>query len=108
MQAVVGSNIAKYNSLEIGDVIYTSHSASETDLHTQGLMVVGILEKSHSSYDNIVFTQIKTLWDMHDHGDHEDEEEGEEHLAQRTVCAVLVSAKNPAMPCSLWKNTTEK
>ncbi len=101
MQAVVGSNIAKYNSLEIGDVIYTSHSASETDLHTQGLMVVGILEKSHSSYDNIVFTQIKTLWDMHDHGDHEDEEEGEEHLAQRTVCAVLVSAKNPGYAMQL-------
>lgn len=64
-------------------------------------MVVGILEKSHSSYDNIVFTQIKTLWDMHDHGDHEDEEEGEEHLAQRTVCAVLVSAKNPGYAMQL-------
>ena len=34
MQVVVGSNIAKYNSLKIGDVIYTSHSANSSDLHT--------------------------------------------------------------------------
>ncbi|MBE5815017.1 MAG: hypothetical protein E7320_07430, partial [Clostridiales bacterium] len=71
MQAVVGSNIARYNSLKVGDVIYTSHSAGGTDVHTKGITVVGILETSHSSYDNVVFTQIKTLWDMHDHGEEE-------------------------------------
>ncbi|MGM9562646.1 MAG: ABC transporter permease [Faecousia sp.] len=98
-QAVVGSNIAKYNALEVGDVIYTSHSASGTDTHTQGITVVGILEESHSAYDNIVFTQIRTLWDMHDHGgeengEEEHEEEEHEHL-HGTVCAVLVNTKNP-------------
>ena len=84
MQAVVGSNIAKYCDLAVGDVIYTSHSASGTDTHTQGLTVVGILEESHSSFDNVVFTQIKTLWDMHDHGEeHGEHEEGEEHYCAK-------------------------
>ena len=95
MQVVIGSNIAKYNNLKVGDVIYTSHSASSIETHTQGLTVVGILSESHSSFDNVVFTQIKTLWDMHDHGEEEDEgEEGHEHN-HGTVCAFLVNTKNP-------------
>ena len=99
MQAVVGSNIAKYCDLEVGDLIYTSHSASGTDTHTQGLTVVGILEESHSSFDNVVFTQIKTLWDMHDHGEHE---EGEEHQhTHGTVCAILINTKNPGYAMQL-------
>ena len=103
MQAVVGSNIAKYCDLEVGDVIYTSHSASGTDTHTQGLTVVGILEESHSSFDNIVFTQIKTLWDMHDHGEeHGEHEEGEEHQhTHGTVCAILINTKNPGYAMQL-------
>ena len=103
MQAVVGSNIAKYCDLEVGDLIYTSHSASGTDTHTQGLTVVGILEESHSSFDNVVFTQIKTLWDMHDHGEeHGEHEEGEEHQhTHGTVCAILVNTKNPGYAMQL-------
>ena len=103
MQAVVGSNIAKYCDLEVGDVIYTSHSASGTDTHTQGLTVVGILEESHSSFDNVVFTQIKTLWDMHDHGEeHDEHEEGEEHQhTHGTVCAILINTKNPGYAMQL-------
>ena len=99
LQADVGYNVAKYCDLEVGDVIHTSHSASETDKHAQGLTVVGILEESHSSFDNIVFTQIQTLWEMHDHG--EEEHEGEEHHAHGTVCAVLVNTKNPGYAMQL-------
>ena len=103
MQAVVGSNIAKYCDLEVGDLIYTSHSASGTDKHTQGITVVGILEESHSSFDNVVFTQIKTLWDMHDHGEeHDEHEEGEEHQhTHGTVCAILINTKNPGYAMQL-------
>ena len=100
MQVVVGSNIAKYNSLKIGDVIYTSHSANSSDLHTQGMTVVGILKETHSSYDNIVFTQLKTLWEMHDHGEEEHTEE-KDHHHHGTVCAVLVNTKNPGYAMQL-------
>ncbi len=99
MEVVVGYNIAKYNSLKVGDVIYTSHSANGSDLHAQGLTVAGILKQSHSSYDNIVFTQLKTLWEMHEHG--EEHEEGEEHHHAGTVCAVLVNTKNPGYAMQL-------
>ena len=102
LQVVVGSNVAKYCDLSIGEVIYTSHSASGQDTHTQGLTVVGILEESHSSFDNVVFTQIKTLWDMHDHGEeHDVHEESEEHHHHGTVCSVLVNTRNPGFAMQL-------
>ena len=100
-QAVVGSNIAKYNSLEVGDVIYTSHSANGSDLHTKGITIVGILKESHSSYDNIVFTQLKTLWEMHEHGEQEENSAEEHHHTHGTVCAVLVNTKNPGYAMQL-------
>ena len=104
MQAVIGSNIARYNNLKVGDVLYTSHSASGADVHTQGITVAGILKVSHSSYDNVVFTQLKTLWDMHDHGTDEEHAaaEGEEHHHHHgTVCAVLMNTKNPGYAMQL-------
>ncbi len=105
LQAVVGANVAKYCDLSVGDVIKTSHSASGLDTHEQGLTVVGILDTTHSSFDNVVFTQIKTLWEMHDHGEsgeeHDEHEGGEEHHSHGTVCAVIVKAKNPGVAMQL-------
>lgn len=109
MQAVIGSNIAKYNELQVGDVIYTSHSANSLETHAQGITIVGILSESYSSYDNVVFTQIKTLWDMHNHEEASEEhnEEAEKHSEEEhqhthgTVCAILVNTKNPGFAMQL-------
>lgn len=104
MQAVVGSNIAKYNGVKVGDTIYTSHSVNGGDTHAHGLTVVGILKESHSSFDNIVFTQIRSLWELHDHGEEEHEEEPdheEAHDHAHTVCAILINTKNPGYAMQL-------
>lgn len=95
---VVGYSVAKDNGLKIGDTIYTSHSASGNDKHSEGLTVVGILEESYTVYDKVVFTQIESLWHMHDHGEHTEGEHEHEH---KTVCAILVSAKNPTYAMQL-------
>lgn len=85
-EAVVGYTVAKQNNLKIGDMLYTSHTTGGHDTHKDGIKVVGILKESHSSYDNVVFTQIQTLWHAHTH-----EGEGE----HKTVCSILVNTKNP-------------
>ena len=72
MQAVVGYKVAKNNNLKIGDVIYTSHSANSSQTHTEGITITGILKENHSTFDNVVFTQIRTLWEMHEHGEHQE------------------------------------
>ena len=100
LQVVVGATVAKQNNLQVGDVIHTSHSASGLETHTQGLTVVGILQESYSVYDKVVFTQIRTLWQMHDHEEEHEEEEHHDH-SHGTVCAILVSAKNPGYAMQL-------
>ncbi len=107
LQVVVGASVAEICELEIGDQIYTSHSVG--DEHHTPLTVVGILKKTHTSFDNVVFTQLKTVWEVHSEG-HEEEsgehEEGEEHEGESsdehaghahsdTVCAILVKTTNP-------------
>lgn len=109
MQAVIGANIAKYNKVGVGDVLYTSHSVNSSETHEKGLTVVGILEESHSSYDNIVFTQIRSLWEMHEHGEEVGEhEEGEAHAHLGTVCAVLVNTVNPGYAMQLANEYDDK
>ncbi len=94
LQVVIGYNVARYNGLKVGDTIYTSHSATSLDTHTQGLTVCGILKETHSSFDNVLFTQIRTLWHLHEH--EEDSEEGHEGHDHSGVCAVLIKTKNDA------------
>ncbi len=97
-QVVVGANVAQVNRLSVGDEIYTSHSAGEN--HTQPLTVVGILGETHTTYDNVVFTEIDTIWDVHSTEEHGGEEE-HGHSHEKTVCAILVKTQNPAYAMTL-------
>ncbi|MBQ7714317.1 MAG: ABC transporter permease [Clostridia bacterium] len=78
-EAVVGASVAKKNGLKIGDELITSHGLSENgEKHTANpLKLVGILEETKTAYDNVVFTDIETVWKVHEH--HEDEEHEEDH-----------------------------
>lgn len=101
LEVVLGSSVAKLQGVEVGDEIHTSHSVG--DEHHQALTVVGILEESHTVYDNVVFTQLRTIWAVHDH-EAEGEDEGEEehdHAEAGTVCAILVKTKNPGYAMQL-------
>ena len=98
-EAVVGATVAEVNGLSVGDEIYTSHSAAGGDLHAKPLRIVGILKETHTTYDNIVFTQLHTIWEAHDHGE-EGEHEEHEHT-HNTVCAILVKTTNPATAMAL-------
>lgn len=96
-QTVVGSAVAEKYGLEIGSEVVTSHGLSEGGHNHEStpLTVVGILKETQTSYDNVLFTMVETVWKTHDHGEeeHEDEhEEGEEHHGE--ICAVLVKSKS--------------
>ena len=105
LEAVVGARVAAENGLSVGDEIYTSHSAVGSSTHATPIKVVGILEETYSAYDKVVFTQIETLWHIHDHSEGEEgeePEEGEEHHHDHgTVCAILLNTKNPTYAMQL-------
>ena len=86
----------KKNKLSVGDSIRTGHSA--TEMHASPFTVVGILEESHTAYDNVVFVSLPSLWAVHDSGhDEEHHGDGDDHAHMHdAVCAVLLSVKNPS------------
>lgn len=63
LEVVLGYTVAKKCNVKVGDTIRTSHSEGEE--HNTPFTVVGILNDSHSVYDEVVFTQIKSIWMVH-------------------------------------------
>ena len=105
-EVVLGAAVARVNGVKVGDEIHTSHSVG--DEHHEALTVVGILEESHTVYDNVVFTQLRTIWEVHEHEEEEEthdaaagEEEEHAHAGEETVCAILVRTKNPGYAMQL-------
>ena len=93
-EAVVGYDVARKYNLSVGDALITSHglSGSGSDHAESPLTVTGVLSRTHTAYDNAVFTPCETIWALHDHA----EEGEEEHDEEKTVCAVLVRSKSIA------------
>ena len=75
-ECVLGSAVAKKYGLSLGDELITSHGLSEGGHAHEAnpLRVVGILEQTNTSYDNVIFTAVETVWATHDHG-HEEHED---------------------------------
>lgn len=68
-EAVIGYNVAKNNNLKIGDIFLGSHGISESDnghVHeNKPYTIVGILDKTNTAYDNVIFVKIESVWDVH-------------------------------------------
>lgn len=79
-EVVVGAGIAKNIGLKIGDTFFGTHGdAEEGEVHDHhAYKVVGILEPSGKVADQLILSNIESVWHMHDH-DHEGHSEDEEH-----------------------------
>ena len=98
-QCVVGAAVAEKYSLSIGSELITSHGLTgEGHAHeSTPLKVVGILKKTKTAYDNVIFTPLETVWATHNHDEEEHEEETleeETHEYHGDVCAILVKSKS--------------
>lgn len=96
-ECVLGSAVAKKYGLSLGDELITSHGLAEGGhAHEQNpLKVVGILKQTNTSYDNVIFTAVETVWATHDHGGEEGHtQEEHEHEEHGEICAILVKTKS--------------
>ena len=68
MEAVLGAGVAKGTGLKLGDTFHGSHGesagAAEHDHHDY--TVVGILARSNSVLDQLVLTDLASVWTVHD------------------------------------------
>lgn len=115
-EIVLGYNVAKENKLKVGDKIVGSHGVSESSHSHENTpyTVVGILEKTHTAYDNTLFTQTESVWKTHEEHEHEEEitesekqeSSYEEHSQDYT--AILVKTNNPANALNLISELNQK
>ena len=94
-EAVLGSAVAEKYGLKIGDTLVTSHGLSEGGHSHEStpLTVVGILESTKTSYDNVIFTSVETVWATHSH-EEDGEEEDHDHEEHGEICAILIKTKS--------------
>lgn len=116
-EIVIGSNIAKKYNLNVGDDVVAAHGVSESShLHESSpYKVTGILEKTYTVYDDVLFTSPESVWNVHEHHDEEDVEsfsgehtehdeneehdEHSEHYGEYT--ALLIKTRNPSAALTL-------
>lgn len=127
LQAVLGSQVAASTGLKIGDEIQLSHGLTEPTENVEErvhdnapVVVVGILEKSNTANDRVIFTDLYTTHALHDPSFHvEDLHEGHEHdsdavrdsseaelsikeiIELKEIDALLVKMRDPAAALQL-------
>lgn len=77
-ETTIGASVAESQQLKVGDTFYGAHGlTSNSDVHkSHQYTVSGILAPQGNVTDNLILTNIASVWKMHD--DHE-EGEGHEH-----------------------------
>ena len=75
MQAVLGSDVAEFLGIGLGDEFASTHGLAETgaghDEHP--FTVSGILKKSGSVMDKLIVVSVASVWHVHGHGDGHEE-----------------------------------
>lgn len=84
LEVVIGANVAMLTQLKIGDKFASAHGLADGG-HTHNehqYIVVGILKPTNSVLDNLILTNVESVWEMHEeHGEEEEEHAEHEHAA---------------------------
>ncbi len=84
LEVVIGANVAMLTQLKIGDKFASAHGLADGG-HTHNehqYIVVGILKPTNSVLDNLILTNVESVWEMHEeHGEEEEEHAEHQHAA---------------------------
>ncbi|WP_426790854.1 ABC transporter permease [Sphingobacterium sp. WOUb80] len=66
-EVVIGDQVAKKQRLKIGDQIQSSHGLSKDGHHhdEHPFTIVGILKHNNNVTDNLILTNLESVWDVH-------------------------------------------
>lgn len=81
LEVVVGSEIAKKLNIKVGDKFFGSHGdALEGEVHEEFEYVVsGIASETGKVVDNLILSNIQSVWLMHENHEHSQAEENPDH-----------------------------
>lgn len=106
-EVTIGSTVAINQKLKIGDTFFGAHGLTgSSDIHkTHAYKVVGILAPQGNVTDNLILTNISSVWKMHedhekeeaaehhDHKDHRPDQTG--HSDEKEITALLIQYRSP-------------
>ncbi len=80
-EVVIGSEIAKKLNIKVGDKFFGSHGdAAEGEVHEEfAYHVSGIASPTGKVIDNLILSNIPSVWAMHENHEHTAEEENPDH-----------------------------
>lgn len=89
LEVVAGSSVVENLKLKIGDTFASAHGLT-TDGHDHDenlYRIVGVLEPTHTVADNLLFTNISSVWKVHDLHEAAD--------STREITSLLIKFRNP-------------
>ena len=114
--AVLGAKTAARYEMTVGDTFFGSHGSvgdEEAHLHDFGYKVCAVMKAVNGPEDFAIFTNLRSVWKIHEHGHHQHHEEAEaeeheyEHSPEGKITAVLVKTKNPVFTAALEREYSE-
>jgi len=82
LEVTVGARAAKKLGLKLGDTFYGSHGLVQDGGHvheTYAYTVVGIYKTSNLVLDQLILTNVSTVWRMHEDHNHDHGDDGHDH-----------------------------
>lgn len=98
LEATIGINVAKEQNLKVGDTFYGAHGlTNNSDVHKDHpYKVVGILTPQHNVTDNLILTNIASVWEMHEEEGKKENGKGKmEDVEDREITALLIQYRSP-------------
>lgn len=113
-EVVAGSSVAKKLGLKVGATFTSSHGLASTGIEVHEdhpFTVVGLLKPTGTVIDQLLVTNLESIWDTHVHTDEDDEKHhDEDHKDELEITSLLVKFKSPLglvqLPRFINQNTT--
>ncbi|MFP5079567.1 ABC transporter permease [Pedobacter sp. JCM 36344] len=95
-ETTIGSDVAKEQRLKVGDKFYGAHGLTgNTDVHMGHKYIVsGILKNQGNVTDNLILTNVQSVWEMHEDPDHH-EAEVPKYEEERELTSLLIQYRSP-------------
>jgi len=124
MDVTLGSKVAKNSALKIGDTFASSHGLdSDGDAHNdKKYKVAGIFEQTGSVVDQLILTNLESVWEIHEHAEkpaagikendpaHEEEMAESHNEHEKQITSALIQFRNPmgliTIPRQINENTS--
>ncbi|EDM35291.1 hypothetical protein PBAL39_13702 [Pedobacter sp. BAL39] len=105
-ETTIGSSVAESQQLKVGDKFYGAHGlSSSSDVHkSHQYTVTGIIAPQGNVADNLILTNVASVWKMHDeHEEHDDaKHEGHHHADHKPetdddkeLTSILIQYRSP-------------